>query len=277
MLMPRRFLQKQSQLLTLVLNLALGVVPSLAFFGWIERNASLPLVGPALHWPWISLTEESLVLRCLWNVSLFLTFGALHTSLAQARAHRALEGWLPPQVLRTAYLAATGLSLTAVMGLWQNTGILLWVLPLGPLGPLQSTFALHLISALLFWSFMLACGITLSRFDTLHFLGMRQIGQEASELKNTTGNPRLDRTGIFGVIRHPVYSLTLLAILVTPLMSLDRTLLGIAVCLYLAVGIPIEERKLIALFGEAYRTYRNEVPALVPGLTLFKKRLRRLR
>jgi protein-S-isoprenylcysteine O-methyltransferase Ste14 len=33
---------------------------------------------------------------------------------------------------------------------------------------------------------------------------------------------------------------------------------------YLPIGIHLEERKLIATFGEAYRRYRGEVPALWP-------------
>lgn len=32
----------------------------------------------------------------------------------------------------------------------------------------------------------------------------------------------------------------------------------------LAFNIPLEERKLIAIFGDRYRAYRERVPALLP-------------
>ena len=35
---------------------------------------------------------------------------------------------------------------------------------------------------------------------------------------------------------------------------------------YLPIGIRLEEHKLIAQFGEEYRRYRREVPALFPKL-----------
>jgi methanethiol S-methyltransferase len=37
--------------------------------------------------------------------------------------------------------------------------------------------------------------------------------------------------------------------------------------LYLPIGIHLEEGKLIAVFGEEYRKYREEVPALIPKLS----------
>jgi protein-S-isoprenylcysteine O-methyltransferase Ste14 len=36
--------------------------------------------------------------------------------------------------------------------------------------------------------------------------------------------------------------------------------------LYLAVGIPYEERKLISIFGKEYELYRHRVSALIPFL-----------
>ena len=57
---------------------------------------------------------------------------------------------------------------------------------------------------------------------------------------------------------------TLLAFAVAPMMTLDRALLTAAVCAYLVIAIPIEERKLVAIFGKAYLDYRKRVPAVIP-------------
>lgn len=76
----------------------------------------------------------------------------------------------------------------------------------------------------------------------------------------------LIQTGIHGYIRHPIYAgLILIFIgyfLFSPtLASLIHT--GMLV-LYLPIGIRLEERKLLAIFGEAYKKYQSKVPALIP-------------
>ena len=38
----------------------------------------------------------------------------------------------------------------------------------------------------------------------------------------------------------------------------------IAITLYFAIGSRLEERKLVAEFGESYRRYQRRVPGLVP-------------
>src|SRR4051812_47349790 len=50
-----RYLNSAQRIFFLLLNIGLGILPSLAFFAWVERNASLPWVGIEWGWPWISL------------------------------------------------------------------------------------------------------------------------------------------------------------------------------------------------------------------------------
>lgn len=73
-------------------------------------------------------------------------------------------------------------------------------------------------------------------------------------------------TGILMHIRHPIYSGTILVVigfwLFTPNVP---TLVSVScIFIYLAIGIPLEERKLIKKYGDAYREYKKNVPALIP-------------
>ena len=52
----------------------------------------------------------------------------------------------------------------------------------------------------------------------------------------------------------------------TPTMTWDRALFAIGMTAYIAIGIAFEERDLERTFGESYRRYRREVPALIPLL-----------
>lgn len=72
---------------------------------------------------------------------------------------------------------------------------------------------------------------------------------------------RLD--GPHAYVRHPLYAggyLILWGAAISPL-GLATAVWG---SLYLALGTWLEERKLLALYGEAYAAYRRRVPALLP-------------
>lgn len=74
------------------------------------------------------------------------------------------------------------------------------------------------------------------------------------------------RSGPYAVTRHPIYTGLLLALIGTALVrGTIASLLGVA---SIAIGIVIkirqEEGLLIEHFGEGYRAYQSEVPALVP-------------
>lgn len=75
-------------------------------------------------------------------------------------------------------------------------------------------------------------------------------------------------SGLNAVIRHPLYSFSLLAFLSTAVIlpSSDSVQMFLAVVLYVQIGYRLEERKLIEVFGEPYREYQKAVPALLPSL-----------
>lgn len=177
-----------------------------------------------------------------------VVFYALHSALAAtsvkrwAREHLGLDRWyrLVYSVISTVLLG------WVLLVYFRAAGTALW----GPVAALR----------LLGWMFMLGGSaislFAVARFGAAGFLGL--------EPEPKTG---LVRTGLHGHVRHPIYSGIILAmcgwVLAAP------TLATLAVVLvsfgYLPFGIYLEERKLIALFGQAYVRYRKEVPAVIPG------------
>jgi protein-S-isoprenylcysteine O-methyltransferase Ste14 len=77
---------------------------------------------------------------------------------------------------------------------------------------------------------------------------------------------KLQKAGILKHIRHPLYSGTILILIGMFMYSPTvATLITVLVTFaYLAVAIPLEERKLIKKFGNTYLQYRKKVPALIP-------------
>lgn len=254
---PSRDLSWPARLAWFAVNAALGIGPTLLFFAWVEQDAGLPAVGRALGWPWVNPPFASLAGKVLWNVVLFALFAFLHSFVAQVRVQDRVRAVVPAPAVRSFYLAVSGSALLLMMGLWQHTGLTVWRLPLsaeaeawaaGVVFAVPAGVVLWLVVRLGFWD----------------FLGWAQLFGPAASTARTAGTPTLRTTGIYGHVRHPVYTGLLMMFLLGPTLSLDRLTVFAAALAYLAVGIPVEERKLIALFGGEYAVYRRRVPALLP-------------
>lgn len=109
---------------------------------------------------------------------------------------------------------------------------------------------------LLFMAFM--------QTDGLSFMGIRQLFE-----KEKTG--ALVTRGLYRVVRHPLYTFSLMYIWLSPSVSQNSLVFYIGVTLYVLIGAYFEERKLLRDFGEAYAEYKQKTPMLIPGLVLGKK------
>jgi len=93
-----------------------------------------------------------------------------------------------------------------------------------------------------------------------------QLGPNWSAEVTVKRDHELVRSGPYALVRHPIYTGVLLA-LVGSALAVDkwRGLLGL---LLIAAGfirkIFVEERFMLTEFGEVYAKYRAEVPALIP-------------
>ncbi len=175
----------------------------------------------------------------------WVAFGALHSLLAGDRL-RGMFG----NFARLTYNLVAVATLVAVLA----AGVVL-------LGD-RPAFALPpWLNAVLWVSLAagLALGaVALRSYDLGRFAGLTQIRDPCTE-----DDESLRTEGLHRWVRHPLYAagfLVLIGLAHSPLGAATAVWAG----LYLLIGTRIEERRLIARYGDAYRRYRERVPAFVP-------------
>jgi protein-S-isoprenylcysteine O-methyltransferase Ste14 len=188
----------------------------------------------------------------------WLAYYGLHSLLAYPRVKSLMTAWLGTyyRFYRLAFNILSMLLLIVLIGVkfWLPVELFLpeplWVKILGAVLSLFGSYVL--IDAFL-------------TVNLPEFLGLNQLrrgGQPASQ----SSTKSLIRKGWYAYVRHPFYFgvILILSGVVLLLPSYAVLMLLLATLVYLPFGIMLEEKKLVAEFGDEYRRYQKEVKALIP-------------
>lgn len=223
--------------------------------------ASLSLFGVFLWTGSFDLVEMRMQERTAlsWDAGLCLLFFLQHSVMVRKSFRARLHKVLPEHCHGIVYTIASAVALLLLAGAWQRSTIDIYALAGVP------RWLLRAVLLLAFAGF--AWGIkSLGEFDAFGveaFLSHRR-GQER-------GPARLTIEGPYRFVRHPFYFCAIVALWATPALSLDRLLLNVLFTAWIVLGATLEERDLLAEFGEQYRLYQRAVPMLVPRKAGWRK------
>jgi protein-S-isoprenylcysteine O-methyltransferase Ste14 len=107
---------------------------------------------------------------------------------------------------------------------------------------------------------LVALGLLYSVWARLH------LGRMWSARVTLKAEHRIIKTGPYTITRHPIYTGMLLAVLGTVLVrdTVAALIGGALITTGFVLKLRQEEQMLIGHFGDDYRVYRQEVPALIP-------------
>jgi methanethiol S-methyltransferase len=200
--------------------------------------------GPASPWP----------VAVLIDVLLVLLFAVQHSVMARPWFKRWLTRFVPASAERSTYVLATSIALALMLWLWRPIPATVWHASGPAAGCLLALYGLG-------WLVALTSTFLINHFD---LFGLRQAFLSARGMDYAP--PGFTERLFYRVVRHPLMTGFLIVFWAAPAMTVGHLVLSLAITAYILTGIAFEERELASDLGDAYRSYRARVPALIPGL-----------
>ncbi len=188
----------------------------------------------------------------LWDALLSIVFFIQHSGMMRSSFRTGFASIMPRHYHPSMYAIASGIALTTVVLLWIPSQTVLYRLE-GLFRLLSRSVTLLAIAG--FW-----WGVkSLEHFDTF---GLTPLKTHVSGKRLRA--PKFVLRGPYLWVRHPLYFFMLVLIWSFPDVSLDRLLFNVLWTLWVVLGTYLEEKDLVAEFGEKYRHYQKTVPMLFP-------------
>lgn len=192
--------------------------------------------------PFFSVTPS------LNNTVLVSLFGLQHSAMLRGPLKKVLSLFLSESYQRSVYVFASGFCLCLMYFLWIPMTEVVW--------HVTHPYALAVVYAFMLFS---AGGVAFSllNLNPIQLYGIAKV---------TKGAPgKLITSGLYGFVRHPIYTFSLMLLWITPLLSVGHLLLASMFTVYVVYAVAMfEEPDLVTEFGPDYVEYMETTPRFIP-------------
>jgi methanethiol S-methyltransferase len=245
----------QGRLAGRILGLLYGIVTYLIFFaaflyaiGFVED-----LVVPKTIDGSAAAAATPLLQAIVVNLILMSIFAVQHSVMARPQFKRWWTKFVPAAVERATYVLLASLALALLIWQWRPMPAIVWQIA----GPQLAAAVIGL--SFVGWFIVLTSTFLINHFE---LFGLHQVANNLSGRPMPA--PRFRTPLFYRFVRHPIYLGFIIAFWAAPTMTQGHLLFAAVTTAYIFVGIWLEERDLVALFGDDYRRYRQRVAMLMP-------------
>src|SRR5216684_2049475 len=233
-------------------GLLYGLVAYFAFFGTILYAIGF-VTGLVVPRTIDTGTESSATEALIVNLLLLSLFAVQHSLMARRQFKQWWTQYVPKSVERSTYVLLASLALILLFWQWRPMPAIVWQTDEPDIAVAIATLSL------VGWVLVFTSTFLINHFE---LFGLHQVANNLTGREMPT--PRFRTPLYYKFVRHPIYLGFIIAFWAAPVMTVGHLLFAAVTTAYIVVGILLEERDLIDMFGDEYRRYKSRVSMLVP-------------
>ncbi|MBR1126146.1 isoprenylcysteine carboxylmethyltransferase family protein [Bradyrhizobium lablabi] len=229
-----------------------GMASYLVFFGTILYAIGF-VMGLVVPKTIDTGTDSSVVEAIVINLLLLTLFAVQHSVMARQRFKAWWTQYVPKPIERSTYVLLASLCLLLLFWQWRPMPAIVWEIT----DPhLAVTVAMISLAG---WVLVFVSTFMINHFE---LFGLSQVVHHLAD--KPVPAARFYTPLLYKFVRHPLYLGFIIAFWAAPVMTVGHLMFAAVTTIYILLGIYLEEKDLIAAFGDQYREYRLRVSMLIP-------------